>query len=270
MKHVAIVTGASSGIGVEVATLLSKESKGPEPLEIWLVARREDRLQKSAAAFSKDGAVCRVFALDLIKPESIDVLEEALRAEGATLRWLVNNAGFGFSGTFEEQSAQNARDMIDLNVTALTVACRRFLPFMEKGSRIVNIASSAGFAPLAGFAVYAATKAYVLHLSLALSEELKPRGITVSAVCPGPVDTEFFETSRPLSAGQTLTLPKAFYEKPADTAFLAVEKSAQGKALIVTGFASALLRVLAALLPKSLFVRATGKKLHAAKLPRLS
>ncbi len=270
MKHVAIVTGASSGIGVEVATLLSKESKGPEPLEIWLVARREDRLQKSAELFSKDGAVCRVFALDLIKPESMDVLEEALRREGATLRWLVNNAGFGFSGTFEEQSAGNARDMIDLNVTALTVACRRFLPYMESGSRIVNVSSSAAFAPLAGFAVYAATKAYVLHFSLALNEELKSRGITVSAVCPGPVDTEFFETSRPLSAGQTLVLPKAFYEQPKDTAFLAIEKSAQGKPVIVTGFASLLLRVIVALVPKSLFVRATGKKLRSARIPRVS
>jgi len=250
-KKIAIVTGASSGIGAEISRHLKNESGH----EIWLVARRLDRMEGLAAELREKGALVKVHVLDLQKAESWQELETHVKASGSHVSWLVNNAGFGYSGRFEDESLESVEGMIALNVLALVSLTRRLLPYMEKGTRIVNVASSIAFLPVAGHAVYAATKAFVLSFSLSLREELRPRGITVSAVCPGPVGTEFWD------AAGVGAPPKMVVEDVGNTAFLAVEKSAQGKAVIVTGALAWLARVAGALLPSTWLASLTARRL---------
>lgn len=184
--NVAIVTGASSGLGREYAKQLAPRR---EVDEVWLIARRRERLEELADELV--GAEGRVFCVDLTDKDQIAEIFDALEREQPTVSWLVNNAGFGKIGRFEKIDIDAHLGMIDLNVRALTELTQRALPYCERGSKIVQVASSAGFGPLGHFAVYAATKAYVLNFANALHTELAPHGITVTAVCPGPVATEF-------------------------------------------------------------------------------
>jgi short-subunit dehydrogenase len=248
----AIVTGASSGIGAEI----SRHFKNEMGLEVWLVARRADRLEQVAGELRTKGSTVKCLVLDLQKSESWSELETQVKMSGRRVAWLVNNAGFGFHGRVEEESLENLEGMIHLNVTALASITRRLLPYMDKGSRIMNVASCIAFVPVAGNAVYAATKAFVLAFSLSLREELRERGISVSAVCPGPVETEFWDSSR---AGAP---PKSVIENAQNTAFLAFEKSAQGKAIILTGFFAWVVRVIGALLPRTLIASVTARQLR--------
>ncbi|MGM0556653.1 MAG: SDR family NAD(P)-dependent oxidoreductase [Myxococcota bacterium] len=184
--RVAIVTGASSGLGWEYAKQLAPRK---EVDEVWLIARRRDRLEELATHLV--GAEGRPFSVDLTDEEQLAGLFDRLEREEPEITWLVNNAGFGKYGLFDDFSVDTNLRMIDLNIRALTEITQRALPYCRPGSRILQVASSAGFAPLAKFAVYAATKAYVLNFSNALAAELADRDIGVTAVCPGPVDTEF-------------------------------------------------------------------------------
>lgn len=189
MAKIAIVTGASSGMGRETALLLAKR---PEVEEIWLVARREDRLVELAAEIMVRASV-RTFALDLSKEESVDTLITELKRAKGQVCWLVNGAGFGQIGRVDGLGAEIQLSMLDLNCRALTALTVAALPYMREGARIMNYASAAAFLPQPGFAVYAATKSYVLSFSRALARELSKRQITVTAICPGPVKTEFFD-----------------------------------------------------------------------------
>ncbi|HNY20933.1 MAG TPA: SDR family NAD(P)-dependent oxidoreductase [Treponemataceae bacterium] len=196
MKRIIIVTGASSGIGKEFALQLAA---GREADEIWLLARRKDRLEALIPAISAFGkATPRAIAIDLGGKRGVDAFTDLLAEErtscgneGFIVDALVNNAGFGTYGKFAATDAERELEMIDLNVYALTGLCHAALPFLRKGSVIINVASLAGFSPLGNLAVYAATKAYVLSFSVALAAELADSGVFVSTVCPGPVDTEF-------------------------------------------------------------------------------
>jgi hypothetical protein len=184
--RVAIVTGASSGLGWEYAKQLAPRR---EVDEVWLIARRRARLEELATRLV--GAEGRPFSVDLTEQEQLAGLFDRVEREQPEITWLVNNAGFGKYGRFDAFSVETNLAMIDLNIRALTEITQRALPYCRAGSRIVQVASSAGFSPLAKFAVYAATKAYVLNFSNALAAELAERDIGVTAVCPGPVDTEF-------------------------------------------------------------------------------
>lgn len=184
--NIAIVTGASSGLGWEYAKQLAPRS---EVDEVWLVARRKERMEELADSLM--GAEGRVFALDLCDPSQLGELFAALEREKPTISWLVNNAGYGKMGRFREIDVGAHLGMVDLNIRALTEITQRSLPYCTRGTRIIQVASSAGFSPLANFAVYAATKAYVLNFSNALAAELAQDDIVVTAVCPGPVATEF-------------------------------------------------------------------------------
>lgn len=195
---IAVVTGASSGMGREFVRQISFFYRDLD--EIWVIARRETRLDqlKNVSRTS-----IRIFAGDLLKKQVFKKYRKALKELCPDVRMLVNAAGFGKAGYFTDISAENKKcqtDMISLNCSALTKMIEITLPYLKKGSRIINIASAAAFCPQCGFAVYAASKAFVLNLSCALSEELRPRGIVVTAVCPGPVDTEFFKISGELKA----------------------------------------------------------------------
>lgn len=184
MKTVALVTGASAGLGVEFARQLSKRGHA-----LVLVARRKDRLDELARELGNARAV----AIDLSKKDAAAKLMADIKANGETVDLLVNNAGFGLIGRFAELDAKLERQMIDLNVGTLTDLCRAVAPGMieRKSGGIINVASTGAFQPGPKFAIYFATKAYVLSLTEALHEELKPHGIQVSCLCPGPTRTEF-------------------------------------------------------------------------------
>lgn len=195
MKRIAIITGASSGMGYDFSLMLNDFIKADE---LWLLARREDRLTALAAEIRKRNAApaVRIEAMDIAGKSGVKRFAAMLAAAKAehgdfTVAALINNAGFGTYGPFEETELERELDMIDVNCTALTGFCGAALPFMSSGSVIVNTASLASFMPLGNFAVYGATKAFVLSFSVALAAELKPRSITVCALCPGPVSTEF-------------------------------------------------------------------------------
>jgi len=181
---VALVTGASAGLGVEFARQLSRRGH-----RLVLVARRKDRLEQLA----KELGNARAVAIDLSKGDAAARLMADVEANGEIVGLLVNNAGFGLIGRFAELDAKRERQMIDLNVGALTELCRAVAPAMieRKSGAILNVASTAAFQPGPKMAVYFATKAFVLSLTEALHEELKPHGIKVSCLCPGPTRTEF-------------------------------------------------------------------------------
>ena len=190
---IAIVTGASSGIGREFVKQMGHFYRNLD--EIWVIARRGHRLQELNQLSS---IPVRILEGDLLREEVYEKLETLLREETPDLRMLVNGAGFGKSGTVEQILGENKTaqaEMIGLNCSALSRVTFCCLPYVSRGSRIIQMASAAAFSPQPSFAVYAATKAYVLSFSRSLGAELKSRGIHVTAVCPGPVDTEFFQVS---------------------------------------------------------------------------
>ncbi len=199
MKNIAVITGASSGMGKEFAIQVASNYDFDE---IWIVARRLENLEQLAQTINqtKNFLVVRPVQLDLGGMEGVRQLENLLKEEneklvkvesGIQIGLLVNNAGFGTYGPFEDTSVTAQMQMVELNCTALTGLCGIALPFMKKGSVIINTSSLAAFMPLGNFAVYAATKSYVLSLSVALAAELKDKGIKVHALCPGSVSTEF-------------------------------------------------------------------------------
>ena len=185
-RPVALITGASAGLGVDFARQLSARGE-----RLVLVARRKDRLDALAAELGNARAV----GLDLSEPGAADRLTADLAAHGEHVELLVNNAGFGLTGRFAELDGERQRQMVDLNCGALVELAHGVLPGMiERGQgRILNVASTAAFQPGPGMAVYFATKAFVLSFSEALHEEMKSQGVTVSALCPGPTATEFGE-----------------------------------------------------------------------------
>lgn len=196
MKQLVIITGASSGMGAEFARQLADEyTKKQEPAEFWLIARTEENLEKIATDVRRDGISVRLFPMDVRGMEGVRKLAMHLGVEHEigeyTISVLVNNAGFGTYGTFEDTNMMRQLEMIDVNCTALTGICGICLPHMSEGSRIINVASLASYLPLGNFAVYGATKAYVLSFTLALRAEVQDKGIRVTALCPGPVSTNF-------------------------------------------------------------------------------
>ena len=195
MADVALITGASAGLGVEFARQLS--SKGHR---LVLAARRKDRLDALVAELGNARAV----EIDLSEPGSTAALMSDLQEAGEQVDILVNNAGFGLRGPFAELDAARQREMIDLNCGALTELCRAVAPAMleRRSGAILNVASTAAFQPGPWMAVYFATKAYVLSFTEALHEELKPHGVKVSALCPGPTRTEFGAVAGIQSLGQ--------------------------------------------------------------------
>jgi len=196
-----IITGASSGIGMEFALQMDNYFTNID--EFWLIARRREPMEELAKTLHHKA---RIIAMDVTDEKKLDDLEDMLIEKNAVVRMLINAAGFGLMGPFSEQERMSALDMVRLNCEALTSMTHRMIPYMRRGSRIIQMASSAAFLPQPDFAVYAATKSYVLSFSRALKEELKPAGIYVTSVCPGPVDTPFFDIAE--KTGATLSIKK--------------------------------------------------------------
>jgi short-subunit dehydrogenase len=186
---VALITGASNGIGLELAKLFARESH-----DLALVARSYDKLKLIAEDLkSTYGVQVKYCVKDLAVSTTPDELFEALQSEGGNIDILVNNAGFGWRGNFESMDIADLLEMIQVNITSLTHLTRLLLPGMieRKRGRILNISSTASFQPGPLMAIYYATKAFVTSFSLALSEELHGTGVTVTALCPGPTPTGF-------------------------------------------------------------------------------
>lgn len=200
MKNIAVVTGASSGLGKEFTKQIYSSKTFDE---IWIVARREDKLKELAESLNKQPPVTagknRVVpvAMDISGKEGIEAFGNYLKTQAdlcenqLSIGLFINNAGFGTYGPFTETPLEKELDMIELNCTTLTGLCGKAIPFMKKDSVLINTASLASYMPLGNFAVYGATKAYVLSFTIALAAELKDKGIKVSALCPGSVSTEF-------------------------------------------------------------------------------
>ena len=187
-RPLALVTGASSGIGRELARVFAREG-----WDTILVARRAEALRELAAELEAAGVDAHVLPADLAHPDGPTRVFDEVAARGLSIDALVNNAGLGSWGRFAETEWRHERDLLAVNVTALTELTKRFLPgFVERGhGRILNVSSTAAFQPGPLMAVYFASKAYVLHLSLALADELRGTGVTVTTLCPGPTRTEF-------------------------------------------------------------------------------
>jgi hypothetical protein len=188
LKKVALITGASAGLGVEFARQLSKRGH-----RLVLAARRKDRLE----VLAKELGNARAVAIDLSKANAAAKLLADVEGAGEQVDLLVNNAGFGLIGRFAELDSKRERQMVDLNIGVLMDLCRAVAPDMikRKSGGILNVASTAAFQPGPNMAVYFATKAFVLSFTEALHEELKPHGVRVSCLCPGPTRTEFGEVA---------------------------------------------------------------------------
>lgn len=257
---IAIVTGASSGLGVHFAQQLARRD---EVDAVWLVARRRDRLV--AVAESLEGATGRVIVADLSTTAGVRVLSSAIDTSTAPITWLVNNAGFGHVGPFADMARDRVSAMVDVNIGALTTITHAAIPRMAAGSRIVQVASSAGFGPMPTFAVYAASKAYVLHLSEALAAELEPSGITCTAVCPGPVNTEFAA----VAAGEPTDAlaPRSSAADPADVVELAIRDAERGKLRSVYGLPVKAWGVVSNLVPRRMALSAAAAYKRRSRPP---
>jgi short-subunit dehydrogenase len=224
LKKVALVTGASAGLGVEFARQLSKRGHA-----LVLAARRKERLEELAAELGN----ARALAIDLSESNAAARLMTDLEANGEEVELLVNNAGFGLIGGFARLDAVRLRQMIDLNVGTLTDLCRAVAPGMiaRKSGGIINVASTAAFQPGPKMAVYFATKAYVLSLTEALHEELKRHEVHVTCLCPGPTRTEFGDVA---GFGGNAMFDKVAMESPAVVA-AGLEGLDRNRAVVVPG-----------------------------------
>lgn len=226
---IAIVTGASSGMGAEFIRQIYQSY--PSLDEIWMIARRKEAMDALAGEFLGNGIRLRSIPLDLTKDVDIQKLQDLLQTEKPKIRLLVNGAGVGHYGKAAELSIEQQTRMIDLNCKALTRVTLLCLPYMPDKSRILQLASGSAFLPQARFAVYAAGKSYVVSFSKALHKELKNRQITVTSACPGPVDTEFF-------ANGEIDLPawkKPFLVQPDQVVKKALKDAQAGKTLSIYG-----------------------------------
>ncbi len=256
MKSVALITGASAGIGVELARVFAAQGH-----ELVLVARREDRLKALADEIAAAGRPRpTVLALDLERRDAVAKLTADLAARGLEPAYVVNNAGFGLSGPAAKLSRDEQLAMIDLNVRALTELSLAFVDSLERHrGGILNVASIAAFLPGPGMAVYYASKAYVLSFSEALHRELAGRGIRVTALCPGPVDTEF-----QVRSGMTLPGAAKMIELPARrVAQLGYDGLMRGRRVVIAGAGNRLAVLLMRFLPNALLLAAVDRRVGA-------
>lgn len=246
--NVIVITGASSGIGREFARQMDRYFTNID--EFWLIARDREKLNNTACEMQHK---TRIFSMDITKDAQLERLEDTLAEKKAVVRMLVNCAGYGLMGAFETQDREGALGMIRINCEALTNITHRLIPYMRRGSRIIQLASSAAFLPQTYFAVYAATKSYVLSFSRALGEELREKGIFVTSVCPGPVDTPFFEIAE--KTGSTLAIKKYTMVKADRVVAKALRDSYHKRTMSVCSLPIQLFEVSAKWIPHTVFLR---------------
>jgi uncharacterized protein len=258
-RKTALITGASAGIGYELAKLFARDHHN-----LVLVARSADKLVQSAGALERQfGISARAVPLGLAAPPAPQFLFDQLQREGMAVDILVNNAGYGRLGGFAEAPLEESLGQIQLNITALTALTRLFLPPMieRRSGRIMNVASTAGFQPGPRMAVYYATKAYVISFSEALANEVKDKGVTVACFCPGATDTQF-----QVRAGTERTVLFRSL-RPMDAKTVAADgyrALMSGKTLAISGFRNWLLAQSLRFTPRKLVTAISGKILDKA------
>lgn len=248
----ALITGASNGIGYELAKIHASK-KG----NLVLVARNDKRLQEIKAELEAAfGISVFIIAKDLSAPNSAAEVYATVQQQKTTIDYLINNAGFGDFGMFHEGNWNKQEQMIQLNITALTHLTRLFLPDMlqRHSGRIMNVASTAAFQPGPTMAIYYATKAYVLHFSEAINNEVSDKGVTVTALCPGATESGFqaaaaMEESA-LVKGKKLPSSK-------EVAEYGYRAMMAGKPVAIHGFVNAIMANSVRLMPRQLVVRVT-------------
>ncbi len=253
MRPVALITGASAGIGVELARVFAAHGQ-----ELVLVARRQDRLVTLADEIAASGRPRpTVLALDLERRDAVATLTTELSARGLEPAYVVNNAGFGLSGSAARLSRDEQLAMVDLNVRALTELSLAFVDSLERHrGGILNVASVAAFLPGPGMAVYYASKAYVLSFSEALHHELTGRGIKVTTLCPGPVATEFQARS-----GMHLPSAAKIFELPASrVAQIGYDGLIRGRRVVIAGAGNRIAVFLMRFVPNALLMAALDQR----------
>jgi hypothetical protein len=251
--HVTIITGASSGIGRELARRAAREEHN-----LLLIARREERLAELKRELEgAHGIRVRTLPLDLAEQSAPQEVRDFISREGLTVEHLINNAAFGGHGLFHEQPLERNLEMIRLNNSSLVALTRHLLPGMiERGrGRILHVASTAGLLPGPLQAIYYATKAFVVSFSQAIAEELRGTGVTSTALCPGPVRTEFAQVAN-LEGAKLFN----FAAEPQRVAEVGWKAMHRGKLLVSENRGMLfMLRYLVPLLPRSLALRISRK-----------
>jgi uncharacterized protein len=260
----AIVTGASSGIGAEIARELAQRGHG-----LTLVARRAERLQALAHDLAEAHSIrAEVIAADLTDADSRGALPAQLEARELHADILVNNAGFTTMGSVYTADRAAELALVRTNVEAVVDLCTLFVPGMVTRHRgaVLNTASTASFQPLPGQAGYGASKAFVLSYGRALRAELHGTGVSLTTLCPGPVETGFAEAAGMTDEEAAETLPRFMWIPAGDVARAAVEGLAAGRAVVIPGMANRAGAGLAHLVPKSLLLPLMAKR-HPALQP---
>lgn len=245
--NIIVITGASSGMGLEFA--LQLDNVFPNIDEIWMIARRKAPMEEAARAMNN---TTRIIDMDVTNENDLHTLKEQLADEKPVIRMLVNCAGYGVMGKFSSLDQTEQLGMIDVNCKALTQFTHMCIPYMRKNSRIIQLASSAAFMPQPEFAVYAASKAYVYSFSKALAEELRPKKIYVTAVCPGPVDTPFFDIAE--RNGKILAVKKLAMASSEAVVAKAIHDSFHKRRTSVYGFYMQAFELLAKLVPHQIIL----------------
>lgn len=248
-KKIAVITGASSGIGEEFVRQLV--AGGDHFDELWLIARRRNRLEELKRRYI--GQEIRIFEWDLEKENSWETYKKQLELEKPRIACLVNAAGYGIIGKTMEIDLKDQIGMLRLNCEALLAMTNASLPYCRRGSKIFEIASGAAFFPQPGFNVYAASKSFVLSYARALGRELKKQGITIIVVCPGPVKTEFFDRAESLHKSKAYK--KLFRVSKEKVVSKAWKDAKRKKSVSVYGIPMNLLWILSKLLPNELILK---------------
>ena len=236
-RQTVLITGATSGIGYEFSKLFHERGE-----DLVLVARNRDRLEELKKQWSSNGRSVHVIQQDLSLPDSAKKVFSLCGEMHVTVDVLVNNAGFGLFGEHVHLSDAEVEQMLMLNITSLTLLCRYFGEQMKQRGRgaILNIASTAAYQPVPGFAAYAASKSFVLHFSEALSKELEDHGVTVSCLSPGNTDTAFFNRAGIGNTSEGFFSMKTRHSA-ADTARYGIELLQRGKLSGIPGLKNRLL-----------------------------
>lgn len=251
----ALITGASGGIGAAFASALAAQGT-----DLVLVARSEDKLRAVAGKLVREhGRNVQVIAMDLAKPGAAAALRKATDALDMPVDLLINNAGFGTVGAFSVQDPAREAEEIALNVGAVVDLSHAYLPGMLERAHgaIVNIASAAAFQPMPYMSVYAATKAFVYSFSDGLWAECAGRGVHVMAVCPGPVDTGFFEATG--NHGMRDMVPKGTIISAEAVVAESLAGLAARRRLVLPGTMNKASAALSSVVPRALLTRAIGK-----------
>jgi len=242
----ALITGASSGLGAEFARQLA-----PHASALILVARRLDRLEALKSELDRPGLVIHCHAADLADEVQTEALLASLAASGERVSLLINNAGLGDHGFFEESDWARVEAMLDVNIKALTRLTHAILPDLVRVGRgaILNVSSIASLLPLPKMAVYAASKAYVTSFTEALRGELRDTGISVTALCPGPVDTEFFITAERSNGDDSMPSPEIFKVPASEVVRSGLSAVERDRARAIPGWFVCLVMTIASLVP---------------------